>query len=85
MKKVNELKKDDYIVFEYENDLMYSDITEIKKDNVLCHFHLGFKTGSKWIKKNEIIAIKNNKGKGKIKHWFGNFDILIPNHKLLNK
>jgi hypothetical protein len=38
---------------------------------------------SEYVEKEDIIAIGNQKGTGKIRGWSGNFDILQPNHPLL--
>lgn len=85
MKTVKELKEGDYIAFEYENDIIVSKITCITNDTFLSHFLIGYSSEGEWIDKQDVIAIGNSEGKGKIPHYFGNFDILLPNHKLLNK
>jgi hypothetical protein len=85
MKTLNNLQEGDYIAFEDENELFVDSITTIRGDLVLVHFLDGYKSRAAWIKKQDIIAIGDSESTGKINGWRGTYNILLSNHKLLNK
>jgi hypothetical protein len=82
MKSVEDLTKGEYIAFGFNynggepNEIIVDNITEIYEKNVLVHFLYGYKSLSEFVKKEDILAIGNSKGKGTIKGWVGNYDIL---------
>ncbi|HKL24422.1 MAG TPA: hypothetical protein VJ912_03740 [Candidatus Nanoarchaeia archaeon] len=84
MKSLENLQEKDYIAFgfNYDNkepsEIIVSNITKIYKNKVLTHFLYGHKSLSEYIKKQDILAIGNPRGEGKIKGWTGNYDILKP-------
>lgn len=88
---LNNLKVGDYIAFGFNynggipTEIIVSDITSIEENEVLVHFLYGYKSMSEYIKKEDIIALGNMDGQDKIIGWSGNFDIIQPQHKLLNK
>lgn len=90
MKKLEDLEKGNYIAFDFtyngdSHEIMVTNITEVYEDKVLVHFLYGHHSLSEFIKKEDIIAIGNNKSTGKIEGWSGRFDILKPNHYLLTE
>lgn len=87
---LNTLKKGDYIAFGFNynggepNEIIVDNITSIEKSGrVLVHFLYGHRSLAKHISKSDIIAIGNHKANGKIKGWSGNYEILKPDHPLL--
>lgn len=81
---IKDLKIGDYIAFEWSYGVSGKEIiTMVKPDEVLVHFLYGYKSEAQWVKKKDIIAIGNPKGKGKIKGWTGKFNIVLPDHELL--
>ncbi len=87
MKSIDELAKGDYIAFGFNynggepTELIVSNITQIYKDKksiiqVLVHFLYGYKSLAEFVKRENIWAIGNPKGTGKIKGWTGKYDIL---------
>ena len=86
---IERLKPGDYIAFEWKYgtlgpEIMVTNITSVGKNYVLVHFLDGYKSEAEFVKKGDIIAIGDTSATGKIKHWIGNFNILQPNHPLLN-
>lgn len=82
------LKPGDYIAFVWKygtfgEEIVVDNITEVYDNDVLVHFLYGYKSEAEFVKKEDIIAIGNPNGTGKIKGWTGNFDILKPDHPLL--
>ena len=66
------LKTGDYIAFEWNygvsgKEIIVDSITMVKPDEVLVHFLYGYKSEAQWVKKKDIIAVGDPKGKGKIK------------------
>ena len=89
MKSLDTLVIDDSIAFEWKfgtlgPEIFVAKISSVEDDRVLVHFLYGYKSESEWVKKNEIIAIGDLLATGKIKGWTGHYNILIPDHKLLN-
>lgn len=82
MKSIDELAKGDYIAFGFNynggqpNEIIVDNITEIYEKDVLVHFLYGHKSLSEFVKKENILAIGNPEGTGKIKGWTGKYDIL---------
>jgi len=90
MRTVESLQDGDFIAFEFSDgldrpDIWVTDITTVEEDQVLVHFVYGYKSEAEWIPKDKIIAIGNPEGQHRIPHWGGKFDIILPNHPLLNK
>lgn len=87
-KILSNIKKGDYIAFEWKyglfgSEIVVTNITEVYKNDVLVHFLYGYKSESEFVSKKDIIAIGDTKSDGKIKGWSGNFNIILKNHKLL--
>ncbi|VVB83419.1 Uncharacterised protein [uncultured archaeon] len=85
MKSVDDLTEGDYIAFGFNyngpipNEIIVSDVMDIKGDDVLVCFLYGYHSLAEVIKKENILAIRNNEtGEGKIKGWSGKYDILHP-------
>ena len=84
-----ELSENDYIAFGFNynggepSEILVSNITKVYSDKVLVHFLYGHHSLGEFIYKKDIIAIGNNNSSGKIKGYRGNFEILLPNHPLL--
>lgn len=82
MRSIDNLAKGDYVVFGFNynggepNEIIVDNITEVYEKDVLIHFLYGYKSLSETIKKEEILAIGNSKGKGTIEGWGGTYDIL---------
>ncbi len=99
MKSIDKLTNGDYIAsgFNYNNneepnEIITSNILRIyKKDGIInelfVHFFYANHHLSKTVKRNDILAIKNPEGKGKISGCIGNYDILNQDkiNKILNK
>ena len=85
------LQENDFIAFGFNynggepNEIIVDNITSVNKDEVLVHFLYGHHSLGEWVKKENIIAVGNPNAKNRIKGWGGYFDILQPEHKLLNK
>lgn len=78
----------DFIAFEWAygmfgREIIVAPITLYHEDEVLVHFLYGYQSESEFIKKSDIIAVGSSSANGKIKGWSGNFNILIPDHELL--
>ena len=89
---LNNLKEGDFIAFGFDynggepNEIIVSNITSLgNRNDVLVHFNYGHHSLGEWVKKENIIAVGNPKATNRIKGWGGYFDILQPEHKLLNK
>jgi hypothetical protein len=87
---IKDLKIGDYIAFEWSygvsgKEIIVDSITMVKPDEVLVHFLYGYKSESQWVKKKDIIAVGDPKGKCKIKGWSGKFNIVLPDHELLKE
>jgi|GEM_PF-2658104 len=73
-----------FIAFEFKfghpsSSIEVSDITSIHGDSVLCHLYMGHKSESEFIKKNDIIAIGDDKnGDVQLHGWGGKFIVLRP-------
>ncbi len=84
------MKQGDYIAFGFNynggdpKEIIVDKITNVYDNDVLVHFLYGHHSLAEFIPKDKIIAIGNENGIGKIKGWGGSFDILKPNHPLLN-
>jgi hypothetical protein len=83
MKNIKNLVKGDYIAFGFNynggkpNQIIVDNITEVFSDEVLVHFMYGLKSLSEIVKKEDILAIGNEKtGEGKVYGWSGKYDIL---------
>ena len=82
MKSVDDLTKGNYIAFGFNynggkpNEIITDNITEVYEKEVLVHFLYGYKSLSEFVKKEEILAIGNLEGKGRIFGWGGKYDIL---------
>jgi hypothetical protein len=82
MKSVENLTKGDHMAFGFNynggepNEIIVDNITEIYEKDVLIHFVYGYKSLSESVKKEDILAIGNSKGRGRIKGWTGSYDIL---------
>lgn len=87
MKSIDELAKGDYIAFGFNynggepTELIVSNITQIYKDKksiiqVLVHFQYANHSIGEFVKRENIWAIGNPEGTGKIKGWTGKYDIL---------
>lgn len=80
-----------FIAFEFEFGthgpcIEVSDITNLYKDKVLCHFYRGHRSESEFIKKNDIIAIGDNEnGDVQLHGHKGNFIVLRPEKLTLGK
>lgn len=79
---IKDLKIGDYIAFEWSygvsgKEIIVDSITMVKPDEVLVHFLYGYKSESQWVKKKDIIAVGDPKGKCKIKGWSGKFNIVF--------
>lgn len=83
------VKAGDYIAFGFNynggvpNEIIVDEVTLVMGDEALVHFMYGYKSMGEWIKKEDIIAIGNDKASGIIPGYSGRFNILIPNHPLL--
>lgn len=87
---LSKLKEKDHVAFQWNygsfgKEIVVASITIAEEQKVLVHWMDGYKSEGKWIEKSEIIAIGDNSAKGKIKGYSGKFNILIPNHELLEK
>lgn len=84
MKTVEDLTEQDYIAFGFNynggepNEIIVDNITTVYDEKVLVHFMYGHHSLSEDINKKDILAIGNTEGKGKIKGWTGNYDVLLP-------
>jgi len=82
MKSIDKLTKGDYIAFGFNynggepNQIIVDNITEICNNEFLVHFLYGYKSLSEFVKKEDILAIGNTEGEGKISSWGGKYDIL---------
>jgi hypothetical protein len=83
MKSVSDLAKGDYIAFGFNynggepSEIIVNNITSAWGDEFLVHFVYGYKSLSEFVKKENILAIRNNEtGEGTIKGWSGKYDIL---------
>ena len=89
--KLESLKKGDYIAFGYNynggepNEIIVDNISFAHDDDVIVHFLYGYRGLSERVNKADIIAIGNHEGEGKIPGWRGSYDILKPNHPLLQE
>jgi hypothetical protein len=89
MKSIDRLTEEDYIAFGFNynegepNEIIVNNITSIYEDRVLVHFLYGYKSLAEFVKKEDILAIGNEEGEGKIKGWTGKYDIL--NQERINK
>ena len=91
-KTLDDLKSGDYIAFGFNynggepNDIIIDNITSVYDDRVLVHFLYGYKSMAEFILKKDIIAIGDlENGESKIPHCSGKFNILLPDHPLLNE
>jgi hypothetical protein len=86
---LDHVKKGTYIAFGFNynggkpSEIIVDNVTSTNETKVLVHFMYGHHSLAEYVAKEDIIAIGNPKGKGKIRGWTGNFDILQPNHPLL--
>jgi aspartate carbamoyltransferase regulatory subunit len=82
-----ELKVGTYIAFiwPFGDDIVISDILNIRNDEMLVCFMYGLRSESEWVKRKDIVAIGDSSATGKIKGWRGNFNIIQPNHKIFNE
>jgi len=91
MKKVSELVEGDYIAFGFNynggepKEIMVSNITSIRNEQVLVHFLYGHHSLGEWVPFDQIIGIGNVDGITKINGWGGKFDLLLPDHELLKE
>lgn len=90
MKKIDDLTVGDYIAFQFDygsfgKEIVVDKITSIDKDQFLVHFLNGYKSESVYVDKDKVIAIGDHQSSGKIKGWSGTYNILLPDHELLNK
>lgn len=91
MKNLNQLQEGDYIVFAWfyndpkEEEIWVARATCVYTDKVLVHFLYGYKSVAEFIKNEDVIAIGDKNATGKIKNWSGNYNILQPQHRLLNQ
>jgi len=75
MKTLDNLQKGDHVVF-YEDGLKVEPILKIKEETYKVKNSIFIPTK---IKKQDILAIENNKtGEGTIKGFKGNYDIINP-------
>lgn len=65
------------------SEIIVDNITSVQEETVLVHFLYGHHSLAEYVKKEDVIAIGNPKGEGKIKGWNGKFDILKPDSELL--
>lgn len=85
-----ELNVGNYVAFEWAHgvfgkEIIVDKITSVGDDDVLVHFLYGYKSEAEWVKKVDIIAIGDKNATGKINGYRGNFNILKPEHPLLNE
>jgi hypothetical protein len=93
MKSVENLAKTDYIAFGFNynggepNEIIVDNITEVYPRDVLIHFLYGHKSLAEFVKKEEILAIGNIEGEGRILGYGGRFDIINQKKidEILNK
>jgi hypothetical protein len=76
MKKTLEtLEKGDYIAFGFNyhggkpNEIIVDKITLVEEDRVFVHFLYNYKSLCEVVKKEDILAIGNRDGDGKIPGW----------------
>jgi len=86
---LSNLSEGDYIAFQWDygglgKEIIVDSITSISENSVLVHFLYGYKSEAEWVNKKDIIAVGDMSATSKIKGWSGNFNILQPNHELLN-
>lgn len=90
MKNISDLKEGDHIAFGFNynggtpTEIIVDKISSIHKGEFLVHFLYGHHSLAEYIKPDNIIAIGNPNGTGKINGWGGKYDILQPGHFLLN-
>ena len=85
MKSVSDLVKGDYIAFGFNynggepNEIIVNEIDEIYQGKFLVVFLYGDKSLSKFVNKEDILAIGNDEtGEAEIKNWSGKYDVLNP-------
>ncbi len=94
MKSIDKLTNGDYIAFGFNyhggepDEIIVDNITEIYKEKgeireVLVHFLYGHHSLSEFVKRENILAIGDTKGKDVIEGWTGTYEIL--NQKKINK
>jgi len=82
MKSVDNLTRGDYIAFGFNynggepNEIIVDNISFVENNYVIVHFMYGLKSLSEAVKKDKVLAIGNEEGKGEISGWEGNYDIL---------
>jgi len=87
---LNNLKAGDYIAFEVkeiydEPIIIVESISIAQRKKVFIEFLILHSDASKWIDKKDIIAVSDPNSTGVINGYRGAFNILKPEHKLLNK
>ena len=86
---LDHVKEGAYIAFGFNynggkpSEIIVDNVTSTNETKVLVHFMYGHHSLAEYVAKEDVIAIGNPKGIGKIRGWSGNFDILQPNHPLL--
>ncbi len=82
MKTLDDLKEGDYIAFGFSynggkpNEIIVDNITSIVHGKLVVHFLYGYKSMCEVIKKEDVLAIGDEHGKGEIKWWHGKYHIL---------
>ena len=83
MKTLKDLAKGDYIAFGFNynggepNEIIVNEIDEIYQGKFLVVFLYGYKSLSKFVNKEDILAIGNDEtGEAEIKNWSGKYDVL---------
>jgi hypothetical protein len=87
---VEALKAGDHIAFAWsyfgggldtkEKEVQVSKITSVHNGEFLVHFLHGHHSCAEYVKKEQVLAIGNEKGTDGIKGWSGKFILIQPEH-----